>query len=227
MSKFLPIAVLQLLVLLPLFLTAQQHERSEDGMDPRNPLEAFYHADMGLPMNYNYGFKEVDSTFDASGNLVKRTYTVGTRAFTETWAYHENGKLSEYISHGHDTIQRHETFDVNGNITEYYAMHDGFPEHWTYTYSTFKLNGKKILRKVIYNTSNQVQAALEFELTDNKEILYRSFQFSYNSLGHISTERVRYADGLVEIWHYNYEGKKHYKSLRDANGEEVEKVWLD
>lgn len=204
--------------------------RSTDEFDPRNPGEAFFHANMGIPMNYIFGNPELDTLVDADGKLLKRSYSKGNRTFSETWTYHENGMLKEYISYGADTINRHETYNAQGYITEYYDYTDGEPIHWFYKYDEIKLKKKqKILRKEIYNATNQIQAAQECDITVGTEKLLRTFSYRYDEQGRVKSETIRAADmSSVEEWHYYYEdGDKDYKALMDPDMNEIRRVYLE
>lgn len=208
---------------------ANAQVRDMDEVDPRNPGEAFLHANMGIPMNYIFGNPKVDTLVDANGKLLKRSYENHERTFSETWTYYENGLLKEYISYAYDTINRNETYNTEGHITEYYEYTDGEPIHWTYKYTTIKLKKQKIFRKEIYDTNNQLQAAQECDITNGTEKLLRIFSYRYDEQGRVESETIRNADATTgEDWYYYYDdGDKDYKALMDPDMNEIRRVYLE
>ncbi|MBK6524330.1 MAG: hypothetical protein IPG07_01555 [Crocinitomicaceae bacterium] len=208
---------------------ANAQVRSTDEIDPGNPDEAFFHANMGIPMNYIFGKHNMDTLVDANGRLLKRSYADDERTFYETWTYYENGALKEYVSFGQDTINRHETYNAAGHITEYYEFTDGKPIHWYYKYTTIKLKKQKILRKEIYNTNNQMLAAHECDITDGNEKLLRIFTYRFDEQGGVKVETIRNMDSAPgEDWYYYYDdGDNDYKALMDPNMDEIRRVYLE
>lgn len=164
------IIILAILFLLPTLANTQV--RSTDEMDPRNPSEAFFHSDMGIPMNQLWHPIKIDTVVDAKGKLVKRSYIEITKTSTETWTYYDDGTLKEYFYRIDTTVKWHETYNPQGYITEFYQHIDGpFPIHWFYKYSNFKLKKQKIFRKEIYNSDHQIENAEECYFIDGKETL--------------------------------------------------------
>jgi YD repeat-containing protein len=204
--------------------------RSTDELDPRNPSEAFYHANMGIPMNQLWNPTKIDTVFDANGKLIKRTYPEGTKTATETWAYYDDGTLKEYFYRIDTTVKWHETYNPQGYITEFYQHMDGpFPIHWFYKYSNFKLKKQKIFRKEIYNAASQIQAAQECDITSGTEKLLRIFKYRYDEQGRVKSETIRNADATPgEDWYYYYDdGDKDYKALMDPDMHEIRRVYLE